>query len=230
MPPAAEFTENPEERNELISGGSSEDTVVAPSTSITKKLVLVIVLTSLLAIVFAITLGVVVSSQTRSHVEKAVCIFNPSDKANVNKIEGNVTFTTTNEGVAIQLALANVPGTPGTEHSFAIFDYSVNPASPIDPVPAAVGSVYNPGGAPHGCLSSNKRRVGDMKNVKVAAGKAINEEFNNRLVMLSGPWSVVGRSVIIFNDKGLCEKPEPLPADKRAGVIASCNIVIASNV
>eukprot|EP01027_Heterolobosea_sp_BB2_P011272 GEZU01016431.1.p1 GENE.GEZU01016431.1~~GEZU01016431.1.p1 ORF type:complete len:191 (+),score=31.13 GEZU01016431.1:87-659(+) len=64
-----------------------------------------------------------------------------------------------------------------------------------------VGLHYNPFQMPHGLPPSPNREVGDLGNL-VANAQGIASKFDtNTLVKLSGPYSVIGRSVVVTENK-----------------------------
>lgn len=59
---------------------------------------------------------------------------------------------------------------------------------------------YNPFNEVHGDIKSNKRHVGDMGNIKASSTGKVNTKFTDHLIRVTGPYSILGRSVIVHAD------------------------------
>ena len=80
------------------------------------------------------------------------------------------------------------PGEHGIHiHTFGDFSQGLTSA----------GGIFNPFGKNHGAPDDEERQVGDLGNVEVDAAGKCTIHFEDRLVKLIGPHSVIGRSVII---------------------------------
>lgn len=78
--------------------------------------------------------------------------------------------------------------TPG-EHGFHIHEFGDASA----PDARSAGDHFNPAKMPHGSPIDEKRRVGDFGNIKAdQTGRAVV-----KIIRLSGPRSIVGRSVVV---------------------------------
>jgi len=68
---------------------------------------------------------------------------------------------------------------------------------------ATAGGHFNPHGAPHGgpADGSNKRHVGDLGNIVAAADGTVDVTLTDTHIALTGPHSVIGRSVIVHADE-----------------------------
>ena len=81
-----------------------------------------------------------------------------------------------------------VPGQHGFHiHTFGDFGQGLTSA----------GGIFNPFGKNHGAPDDEERMVGDLGNVEVDAAGKCTVHFEDRLVKLIGPHSVIGRSIII---------------------------------
>eukprot|EP00744_Colponema_vietnamica_P001734 GILI01002840.1.p1 GENE.GILI01002840.1~~GILI01002840.1.p1 ORF type:complete len:159 (-),score=42.39 GILI01002840.1:174-650(-) len=65
----------------------------------------------------------------------------------------------------------------------------------------SAGPHYNPFGKEHGSPNSETRHVGDLGNLEADASGNIQFEMLDNLVSLVGPYSVIGRSLIIHADE-----------------------------
>lgn len=91
---------------------------------------------------------------------------------------------------------------PSTQQGFSIHTFSA-PLS--DATKTAIGSIFNPDDDPHGCLTSNQRRAGDLGNLQTNAQGAADTRIVNRMVQLTGEWSVMGRGLLIWDRKDDCK-------------------------
>lgn len=230
-----------EEKVDLIGDSSSqqtnapEESLVAPKVSPKKKMALAIAVFALLAVVFGITLGVVVASQEKSDVYYAECRFLQADALNRDSsLEGVVRLSSSREGVRLQYNIDKGLGEQNKVHAVFITDYAAD-RSKTNPeqARATLGYVYNPNGGPYGCVESSMRRVGDLEGLKVtdSGGKTNIVQGTNRMVMLSGPWSVVGRSIVIYQDPPNCDtyqkENKPPVSDTGTGkILGACTIAL----
>lgn len=61
----------------------------------------------------------------------------------------------------------------------------------------STGSHYNPLQKNHGSPSSNERHVGDLGNIESDSDGVATFEFTDRIINLNGPFSIVGRAVVV---------------------------------
>jgi Cu-Zn family superoxide dismutase len=107
-----------------------------------------------------------------------------------NKVKGKVTFTQKGGGVEIVGEFTGL--TPG-EHGFHVHEFG--DCSMADG--KCAGGHFNPTGMPHAGPDDAKRHVGDLGNIKAdESGKATYKRVD-KMITLSGPNSVIGRSVIV---------------------------------
>jgi hypothetical protein len=62
---------------------------------------------------------------------------------------------------------------------------------------ASAGSHYNPFAATHGSRSDTVRHVGDLGNIQTDKNGVADFEFEDAIISLNGPLSVVGRTVMV---------------------------------
>ena len=224
-----------EERADLVSPSSdpgSPDAAddgepLAPKSSAKKKLILAVALTSLLAVIAFITMGVVLAAQTKSDNREAVCYFNPSDPVNAGqtKIEGKISIRVSGEGSIIKYEIKK--GLPATDHAVAIKQYGLGGDMTTESdTNALTGPVYNPSDAPFGCRDSNQYRSGDLGNIKGLPGGNYEHEQTERMVMLGGPWSVAGRALLVYELADDCHAKKSALDNANFKVIGGCNIVV----
>ena len=111
---------------------------------------------------------------------------------------------------------------PGSEHGLNI--HTAGDVSCTDASASCTGESFNPEGLPHGKPDALKkfgasashyagegnlywRHVGDLRGVTADASGSVRTSFEDPVVQLSGPLSVVGRSVVVHDvaDDGVTE-------------------------
>jgi Cu-Zn family superoxide dismutase len=145
-------------------------------------------------------------------VAKAVAVVHPLGDS---KISGNVTFTQKDGGVEIVGEFAGL--TPG-EHGFHVHEFG--DCSMADG--KCAGGHFNPTKQPHAGPDDAHRHVGDLGNVKAGAdGKATYKRVD-KMIALSGPNSIIGRSVIVHADPDDFKTQDP-PGN--AGARIGCGVI-----
>ena len=118
---------------------------------------------------------------------KAVAVLMPTTGSSVR---GLVRFEAVQGGIIIQ---ARVEGLPAGDHGFHI--HELGDCSATDGTSA--GGHYNPTDAPHAGPGAAQRHVGDLGNITADAQGTATLDRVDGVVQLSGPQSVIGRSVIV---------------------------------
>ncbi len=133
---------------------------------------------------------------------------------------GNVLFEDTDNGLKVSAELQGfVPG----DHGFHIHQFG-----DCSDTGKAAGGHYNPDGAPHGLITKDgvqHAHAGDMGNVTIGpdgTGKAV--VVIPALSLLSGPYAVAGRSVIVHENKD--DFSQPLG---NAGSRVGCGEIVISS-
>ncbi|KLO15966.1 copper zinc superoxide dismutase [Schizopora paradoxa] len=91
----------------------------------------------------------------------------------------------------------------------------------------STGSHYNPLQKNHGAPSSNERHVGDLGNIESDSDGVAKFEFTDRVINLNGPFSIIGRAVVVHggtDDLGKGGDEESLKTGN-AGSRAACGII-----
>lgn len=111
-----------------------------------------------------------------------------------NQVTGSVKFTQEKHGIHITATIHGL--TPG-KHGFHIHKYGDCGGQNG----TCAGDHFNPTNAPHGSPSNTHVHAGDLGNVVADEhGTAIYDEINHHIT-LSGPHSIIGRSVIVHQDE-----------------------------
>lgn len=125
---------------------------------------------------------------------KAICIFDPNSSVNKAKISGEITFYQPSrfEVTTINIKLSGFK--PNSTNAIHIHEYG-NTKSCMDS-----GGHYNPHNKNHGNykLDGDNRHSGDLiNNLTSDSNGNVDITFNDNLVELQGPYSVIGRTVVI---------------------------------
>jgi Cu-Zn family superoxide dismutase len=120
-------------------------------------------------------------------VTKAIAVILPTKG---NTVHGTVRFEATADGVHI---IADLEGlTPG-KHGFHVHEFG--DLNSTDGVSA--GGHYNPSGMPHAGPMDQSRHAGDLGNLEADADGKAHLDRVDAVMKLSGPASVIGRSVVV---------------------------------
>ena len=93
------------------------------------------------------------------------------------------------------------------------------------------GPHYNPFNKNHGGPEAEERHVGDLGNVNATEDGKAHYEYEDRLVMLYGEYSVIGRSCVVHADEddlGLGGHELSLTTGN-AGARLACGVIGLSN-
>jgi len=134
-----------------------------------------------------LTLALLAGCRESGEPKRASAVLSPTEGSSV---EGRVVFIREEEGVRI---VAEVTGlTPG-KHGFHIHEYGDCSA----PDASSAGGHFNPHGKPHAGPDDPERHAGDMGNLEADESGYAAYEAVNSLIELSGPNSIIGKSVIV---------------------------------
>jgi superoxide dismutase, Cu-Zn family len=146
-----------------------------------------------------------------AEVTKAVAVVHALGDS---KVKGKVTFTKKNGGVEV---LAELSGLAPGEHGFHVHEFG--DCSMADGVCA--GGHFNPTGEPHGGPDDKERHAGDFGNIKADQSGNATYKRVDKHITLSGPNSIIGRSVILHAD------PDDLKSQPsgNAGARVGCGVI-----
>lgn len=142
-----------------------------------------------------------------STVKKAVCVILPLGDS---KVEGAVTFTQQDGFIVIDAELTGL--TPGL-HGFHVHEFG--DCTMVDGTCA--GGHFNPTNMPHGGPDSDKRHVGDLGNIKADDQGVAEFQLKDKVIQLNGPYSIIGRSIIIHEKADDLKSQPSGDAGKRIG-------------
>lgn len=120
---------------------------------------------------------------------------------------------------------------PNSQHGFHIHQFGISELSD-DPsiVCGSTGPHWNPLGTNHGFPNARVHHSGDLGNVVILPDNTIIATYSVNIFSLSGPLSVIGRSVVLhakMDDGGLGGAPDSLKTGNAGGRIACGNIVLS---
>ncbi len=145
------------------------------------------------------------------NVLKAICMLYPTQGNNVN---GTITFTQTDKGVRV---VADLQGLSKGKHGFHIHEFG--DCSSTDGMSA--GGHYNPEGKSHSAPMDMSRHMGDMGNLEADESGKAHLEYTDATILLNGPNSILGRSVIVHkNEDDLKSQPSG-----NAGPRVACGVI-----
>lgn len=134
--------------------------------------------------------------------------------ASGSQVKGTVTFTPAADGTKIVIDLTGLkPGKHGL-HIHEKGDCSAPDAS-------SAGPHFNPGHSHHGGPDTAERHAGDFGNVEADASGKVHVELKDKKMKLTGPASIVGKSVVVH------EKEDDLKTDPsgNSGARVACGVI-----
>jgi Cu-Zn family superoxide dismutase len=143
--------------------------------------------------------------------KRAIAILNPTKG---NLVNGVVNFEVVEGGVRITAKIDNL--TPG-KHGFHIHEYGDCSA----PDGASAGGHFNPSHKQHGGPDNLERHAGDLGNVVADEKGHAEYERIDSIITLTGPDTIVGRSVVIH---ALPDDYKTQPTGNSGGRVA-CGVI-----
>lgn len=131
-----------------------------------------------------------------------------------SKVHGVIHFVQRGDTVTITGEVTGL--TPG-EHGFHIHEYG----DCSDDKALNAGAHYNPASKKHGGPHDEERHAGDLGNITADAQGVARIQLTDKVIRLSGPHSIVGRSVVVH------EKRDDLKSQPAgdAGARVACGII-----
>lgn len=118
---------------------------------------------------------------------KAIAVLHPTSG---NNVTGTVTFSASGNEVKV---VADVTGlTPG-KHGFHVHEFG----DCSSPDGNSAGAHFNPTHKQHGAPDAAERHEGDLGNVVADSSGKAHLEWTDKVMKLSGPDSIIGRSMIV---------------------------------
>ncbi|RUO23829.1 superoxide dismutase family protein [Aliidiomarina minuta] len=112
-----------------------------------------------------------------------------------NQAAGTVTFTRAKDGIHV---MAHVEGLePNQQHGFHIHEYGDCGA----PDGTSAGGHFNPTSSQHGGPHDDERHVGDLGNLEANDQGIAHLEYIDIKLAMDGPYSVLGRGVVVHAEE-----------------------------
>ncbi|KAL6473159.1 hypothetical protein MHYP_G00193470 [Metynnis hypsauchen] len=148
--------------------------------------------------------------------QKAVCVLKGA-----GEVTGTVHFEQQDEGAPVKVTGAITGLTPGL-HGFHVHAFGDNTNGCI-----SAGPHYNPHNKTHGGPTDEIRHVGDLGNVTAGDDGVAKIDIEDKVLSLSGPYSIIGRTMVIHekvDDLGKGGDEESLKTGNAGGRLA-CGVI-----
>ncbi|KAI0075099.1 hypothetical protein K474DRAFT_1625088 [Panus rudis PR-1116 ss-1] len=149
-------------------------------------------------------------------VTKAVVVLNGE------KVSGTVTFLQSKLGQPVTI-VGDLKGLDPSEKR----GFHVHAAGDLSNGCISAGTHFNPFNKNHGAPGDVERHVGDLGNIQTDENGDAKFTFEDRLISLNGPLSIIGRSVVVHSgtdDLGKGGNDESLKTGN-AGGRAACGVI-----
>ncbi|KAM9781685.1 superoxide dismutase [Cu-Zn] [Syngnathus typhle] len=149
-------------------------------------------------------------------VQKAVCVLKGAGETS-----GTVLFEQESDSSPVKLTGEIVGLTPG-EHGFHVHTFGDNTNGCI-----SAGPHFNPLKTNHGGPNDAERHVGDLGNVTADANRVAKINITDSVISLTGPNSIIGRTMVIHekkDDLGKGGNEESLKTGNAGGRLA-CGVI-----
>jgi Cu-Zn family superoxide dismutase len=154
-------------------------------------------------------------------VFKAVCVVKGDEN-----VKGVLHFTQDGEGQATTIT-GEISGLSQGLHGFHVHEFGDNTNGCI-----SAGPHYNPFKKTHGGPTDEIRHVGDLGNVEAGANGVAQINMSDKLIHLTGPYSIIGRTMVVHaltDDLGKGGNDESLKTGN-AGARVGCGVVGIASV
>ncbi|XP_030218186.1 superoxide dismutase [Cu-Zn] [Gadus morhua] len=149
-------------------------------------------------------------------VLKAVCVLKGT-----GDVTGTVFFEQEGDGAPVKLS-GQIAGLAAGEHGFHVHVFGDNTNGCI-----SAGPHFNPHKKDHAGPNDVDRHVGDLGNVTAGADKVAKIDITDKMLSLNGPFSIVGRTMVIHekaDDLGKGGNEESLKTGN-AGSRLACGVI-----
>lgn len=146
---------------------------------------------------------------------EAVAVIHPTEG---NEISGTVTFSEADEGVRVH---AEIEGLEDGNNGFHIHEFGDCSA----PDASSAGGHFNPEDEPHGGPDDEERHVGDMGNIEGSEDEISTRSYEDEVLNLNGPNSIIGHAVVIHAEEDDLESQPTGDAGDRLG----CGVIGIGN-
>ncbi|KAE8749931.1 Superoxide dismutatse-like [Frankliniella occidentalis] len=119
---------------------------------------------------------------------KAVCVLIGET------VKGTVNFEQSADGAPVQVS-GELSGLAKGLHGFHVHEFGDNTNGCT-----SAGPHFNPLGKEHGAPTDAVRHAGDLGNVEAGADGVAKINISDKMISLSGPNSIIGRTVVVHAD------------------------------
>lgn len=119
---------------------------------------------------------------------KAVCVLNGET------VKGTVNFEQSEAGAPVVVS-GELSGLAKGLHGFHVHEFGDNTNGCT-----SAGPHFNPLGKEHGAPVDDNRHVGDLGNVEAGPDGVAKVKISDKLISLTGPNSIIGRTVVVHAD------------------------------
>ncbi|XP_063954755.1 superoxide dismutase [Cu-Zn]-like [Lytechinus pictus] len=112
--------------------------------------------------------------------------------AGPGEVKGVINFEAKEAGVNVS---GTVTGLAPGQHGFHIHQFGDNTNGCV-----SAGGHFNPNAKTHGAPEDEERHAGDLGNIVADDSGTANVNITDRQLSLSGPQSIIGRSVVVHAD------------------------------
>jgi len=131
-------------------------------------------------------------------IAKAIAVLIPTSG---NNVQGIVTFTKVADGITVTAHIEHL--TPG-KNGFHIHEFG----DCSSPDGMSAGGHFNPMNMQHGAPTDANRHEGDIGNIVADSSGVANLEWLDKMLSFEGPYSIIGRSVVVHaNEDDLKSQP-----------------------
>lgn len=127
--------------------------------------------------------------ETSSNVTRAICVLNNPDAG----VKAVIKMEEQNQVTKIWVEMSGLK--PG-KHGFHIHEFGN-----LTNACHTAGPHYNPFGKDHAGPNDEERHVGDLGNVDADESGNVKMEFEDKLIRLTGEFSVIGRSFVVHDNE-----------------------------
>ncbi|KAK9968297.1 hypothetical protein ABG768_002629 [Culter alburnus] len=149
-------------------------------------------------------------------VNKAVCVLKGD-----GQVTGTVRFEQEAEKSPVKLS-GEITGLTAGKHGFHVHAFGDNTNGCI-----SAGPHFNPYSKNHGGPTDSERHVGDLGNVTAGEDGVAKIDIVDKMLTLSGPDSIIGRTMVIHekeDDLGKGDNEESLKTGNAGGRLA-CGVI-----